>query len=210
MEFTEVQELNNLTSHARTFQSKQFIPDYHDNSSNYRGKSSQQVVDPLLDYERALEDTPPASPSKHLALQKGIDPDLINEGADETIEDLLGAIQNCLVEMNSSANIPVISIKPLSQPSETPQDDEKTSAEKIEENKENNEDKEDEEEETEEPEDKGEDEKADKVASLNNRRFGFGKMDGNDISKTYQETKNIKSFLSNSIKAFPMVFLISE
>jgi len=207
MEFTEVQELNNLTSHARTFQSKQFIPEYNESTLNYRGKPSQPTPDPLLDYERALEDTPPASPSKHLALQKGLAPELINEGIEESIEDLLGVIQNCLVEIDASANIPVISIKPLSQPTETTQEtakiEETEENKEIEEKGEDNENKEENEEkdENEEKEEKEENEKEDRVGELNTI---FGKIGGHDISKTYQETKNIKSFLSNSIKAFPM------
>jgi len=188
MEFTEVQELNNLTTHARTLAPKQFIPDSRDDSFQTKATSKQSTPNYLLDYERVLEDTPPTSPSKQITQPpEEVEEILKNEpGLEESPEQIIDFLQNHITQQEANKTLPEFILDQTVKPS-----DAEASPEKQEEERQQDEP------------DFGE-QSPDKSDTSNP---AFEKIGGTDISKSYFETKNLKSFLSHSIKNFPMVTL---
>ena len=186
MEFTEVQELNNLTTHARTLAPKQFIPDSRDDSFQNKTSSKQSTPNYLLDYERVLEDTPPSSPSKHITQPpEEVEEILKSEhGEDESPEQIIDFLQNHITQQEANKPLPEFALDGTAKPS----DAEAAAQEK------------EDEENAQEEADFGE--MSPDKSDTNN---AFEKIQGTDISKSYFEAKNLKSFLSHSIKNFPMV-----
>jgi len=188
MEFTEVQELNNLTTHARTLAPKQAIPDFHDNSSTNKNSSKQSTPNYLLDYEKILEDTPPTSPSKQIVdPPEEIEEILKSEhGQDESPEQIIDFIQNHITQQETNKTLPEFVLDKIPPPSDAEQIQDKQEEEGLDE------------------EDNFGEQSPDKSDTSNT---AFEKIGGTDITKSYVETKNLKSFLSHSIKNFPMVLL---
>ena len=183
MEFTEVEELNILTSHGRGY------PNGKANSNLAISTSSQEgpilkgsiASNPLFDYEKALDDTPPNSPQKLFNLQPIQTSKVLDGEEEETIEDIFEVIQSTLTQQNVlqiSANGPEEKIEI------------KEKVEKIDEEKAEVKDKKE--------DDSPSNDKNEQASTY------FEKMREDDVSKTYKETKNIKSFLSSNIKAFPV------
>lgn len=186
MEFTEVQEFNQLALHARSFMPGQFLPTDTPPISSYRASSIQTVSPSLMfDYEKALEDTPPASPSKYFTAQNPATLKLLEKNTEESIDDLLSTIKNSIIEYSEMNGVNDYS--PQNAPRESPEP--LSPAKGQEENMllvENQ-------------------EKENKEGEANRIQLQFEKINEDYVSKSYMETKNLKSFLSHSIKAFPMV-----
>lgn len=185
MEFTEVQELNNLTTHARTLAPKQAVPDFYDTSSTTKGSSKQSTPNYLLDYERVLEDTPPASPSKPITdPPEEVEEILKNDqGQEESPEQIIDFIQNHITQQEANKTLPEFVLDKAPATSDVSEAQARQEEEKPDDDR-----------------DFG-DQSPDKSDTSNT---GFEKIQGNDISRSYFETKNLKSFLSHSIKNFPM------
>ena len=183
MEFTEVEELNILTSHGRGYPNGKAKSNPVNSTPSQEGLVLKGSVasNPLFDYEKALEDTPPNSPQKLFSLQPVQTSKVLDEEEEETIEDIFEVIRSTLVQQNVlkvSANEPEEKIVI------------KEKVEKVDEEKEEIADKKE--------DDSPSNDKNEQASTY------FEKMREDDVSKTYKETKNIKSFLSSNIKAFPV------
>lgn len=197
MEFTEVQELNNITNIARSLQVRALLPEGKSSFSQYRAPSVKPTEGTqIFDYEKALEDTPPDSPNKRYIAQiaQSKPPATLVLGErEESIEDILNAIQNTILQESEMLQVS-LGLSNRIVRKDSPRKVEDINVESPKRGEES-------------PTEKKEEEQLQLQLKTSLNDFGnknFEKIRGDDISKSYIETKNIKSFLSTSIKAFPM------
>jgi hypothetical protein len=188
MQFTEVQELDDITNYARSVQARQTI---HENPGYYSTNENKNIVDlPVngkYEYEKVLADTPPHSSPEIKGTAKVYDILLKDENRQE-INEILEEIQSTLVNDKSKGILMADSSKEGSEDSDIDSGPEESGEEEV---------KTDTESPTKPKEGHAEPQQA--VPQT------FAKMDDDYISKSYIENKNTKSYLSLNVKQFPMV-----
>lgn len=190
MQFTEVQELDDITNYARSLHVRQTI---HDNPGTYNVTETKNGVDlPVngkYEYEKVLADTPPDGSHELKGAGKAYE-GLLKDENKQDINEILEEIQSTLVNNKTTAVLMVDSSKDgyddsdiESEPEESGEEESKTD--------------------TESPTKKKEEE----GVPLQVIPQTFAKVDDEHISKSYMENKNVKSYLSLNIKQFPMVMI---
>jgi len=188
MQFTEVQELDDITNYARSMHIRQTI---HENPGIYQANEGRNDIeiptDGKYEYEKILADTPPQGSPETKAGAKALD-DLLKDENRQDINDIIEEIQNTLINNKTTGVL-------MADLSKDASDDSDIESE---------------------PEESGEDESKTEADSPTKKKEEqavpqqiipqtFAKMDDEYISKSYFETKNVKSYLSLNIKQFPMV-----
>lgn len=206
MEFTEIHEVDGIAAYSRTTQVWQALV-HTDGVFHYsqQGVTQDRSTCDILDYEKALKDTPPGSPHKisrtsSQPIMKDIDDD------DKSLDEILSDIKTTLAEKGEIA---------FSSPDRTP--------DKIKLQKNGNWSKETSQYEGDQEKsknakkrvsfrdfsDKNFDGKEDNDdLRIESSSRNFEKMGEDMVSKSYMEAKNLKSFLSTGIKAVPAVRFI--
>ncbi len=201
MEFTEIREVDDIAAYARSFHVRKVTVDT-DGSFHY---ARQPAFDTFahgerLEYEKALQDTPPNSAT--ILLEKKQD-DAVSDiiGEDEPEEKIVNEIQESLREQSFMHQQGQTQNKLKTQ---------KTVSFDVQEVVEQEDDENDENEENKNSgkttdtvtlDQKDEDE----VKKPRSTTQAFEKMDDDFISKSYMESRNLKSFLTARTKAISVV-----
>jgi len=196
MEFTEIREVDDIAAYSRSFHARKVTVDT-DGSFHY---ARQPAFDTFasgerLEYEKALQDTPPKSASNIFQFEKKQD-DVLQEiiGSDEPEENIVNDIQQSLREQSFM----------LQQTQGGKLKAQKTVSFEVQDIVEQDENEDDE------TENKNSGKTTDTITNdkkdeKEESAFKtFERMDDHFVSKSYMETRNLKSFLNAKIKALPV------